>query len=239
MPLSWQFLLLLCTYLLDSRLVFMTLHREGSKIMIFTFIGLLVFNLALTPFLSEDPIARGVIGSFSLFIFGVVVQFFRVPKRKIEINDGQIISPADGKVVVIERVFEDEFYKEERIQVSIFMSPFNVHINWTPMAGLVKYAKYHPGNFLVAWHPKSSTENERTTFVFENSKGSVLVRQIAGFLARRIVYFVKKDDQIGQGDEFGFIKFGSRVDLLLPINAKIKVDLDQKVIGKQTVIAEL
>ena len=141
--------------------------------------------------------------------------------------------------MVIERVFEDEFYKEERIQVSIFMSPFNVHINWTPMAGLVKYAKYHPGNFLVAWHPKSSTENERTTFVFENSKGSVLVRQIAGFLARRIVYFVKKDDQIGQGDEFGFIKFGSRVDLLLPINAKIKVDLDQKVIGKQTVIAEL
>jgi phosphatidylserine decarboxylase len=209
----------------------MTLHREGSKIMIFTFIGLLVFNLALTPFLSENPITRGVFGILSLFI--------RVPIRKIEIRDGLIISPADGKVVVIEKVFEDEYFKEERIQVSIFMSPFNVHINWAPMAGIVKYAKYHPGKFLVAWHPKSSTENERSTFVFENSKGAVLVRQIAGFLARRIVFFVKQDEQIGQGDEFGFIKFGSRVDLLLPINAKIKVELDQKVTGKQTIIAEL
>jgi len=217
----------------------MTLHREGSKIMIFTFIGLLVFNLALTPFLSENPIARGIFGIFSLFIFGVVVQFFRVPNRKIEIRDELIISPADGKVVVIEKVFEDEYFKEERIQVSIFMSPFNVHINWAPIAGIVKYAKYHPGKFLVAWHPKSSTENERSTFVFENYKGAVLVRQIAGFLARRIVFFVKQDEQIGQGDEFGFIKFGSRVDLLLPINAKIKVELDQKVTGKQTIIAEL
>ena len=217
----------------------MTLHREGSKIMIFTFIGLLVFNLALTPFLSENPITRGVFGIFSLFTFGSVVQFFRVPNRKIEIRDGLIISPADGKVVVIEKVFEDEYFKEERIQVSIFMSPFNVHINWAPMAGIVKYAKYHPGKFLVAWHPKSSTENERSTFVFENSKGAVLVRQIAGFIARRIVFFVKQDEQIGQGDEFGFIKFGSRVDLLLPINAKIKVELEQKVTGKQTIIAEL
>ena len=200
----------------------MRLHKEGSKIMIFTFIGLLVFNLALTP-----------------FIFGVVVQFFRVPNRKVEIKDGQIISPADGKVVVIEKVFEDEYYKEERIQVSIFMSPFNVHINWAPLSGQVKYVKYHPGRFLVAWHPKSSTENERTTIVFENNKGSILVRQIAGFLARRIVFFVKEEDKIDQGDEFGFIKFGSRVDLLLPTNAKIKVNLDQKVIGKQTIIAEL
>lgn len=217
----------------------MTLHREGSKIMIFTFIGLLVFNLALTPFLSENPIIRGSFGLLSLLVFAVVVQFFRVPNRKVEINDGQIISPADGKVVVIEKVFEDEFFKDERIQVSIFMSPFNVHINWSPMAGLVKYAKYHPGKFLVAWHPKSSTENERTTFVFENQKGAVLVRQIAGFLARRIVFFVNQEDKIEQGDEFGFIKFGSRVDLLLPTNAKIKVDLEQKVTGKQTIIAEL
>ena len=217
----------------------MRLHKEGSKIMIFTFIGLLVFNLALTPFLSGSPMIRGAFGLFSLFIFGVVVQFFRVPNRKVEIKDGQIISPADGKVVVIEKVFEDEYYKEERIQVSIFMSPFNVHINWAPLSGLVKYVKYHPGRFLVAWHPKSSTENERTTFVFENNKGSILVRQIAGFLARRIVFFVKEEDKIDQGDEFGFIKFGSRVDLLLPTNANIKVNLDQKVIGKQTIIAEL
>ncbi len=217
----------------------MTLHREGTKIMIFSFMGLLIFNLAISPFLSESPIIRGGVGIFSLFLFGIVVQFFRVPKRTIEINNGKIISPADGKVVVIEKVFEDEYFQEERTQVSIFMSPFNVHINWSPMAGLVKYAKYHPGKFLVAWHPKSSTENERTTFVFENSKGSVLVRQIAGFLARRIVFYPSENDTIGQGDEFGFIKFGSRVDLLLPTNAKIKVNLEQKVTGKQTVIAEL
>lgn len=217
----------------------MTLHREGTKIMIFTFMGLLIFNLAIHPFFSENHVFRGALGILSLVVFGIVVQFFRVPKRTVEFNDGKIISPADGKVVVIEKVFEDEFFKEERIQVSIFMSPFNVHINWAPMAGIVKYVKYHPGKFLVAWHPKSSTENERSTFVFENSKGAVLVRQIAGFLARRIVFFVNEEHNINQGDEFGFIKFGSRVDLLLPTDAKIKVDLEQKVVGKKTIIAEL
>ncbi len=201
--------------------------------------GLLIFNLALTPFLDSEPFIRGGIGVFSLLLFLLVVQFFRVPNRSVEYDDGKILCPADGKVVVIEKVYESEYLKEDRIQVSIFMSPLNVHINWSPMKGLVKYAKYHPGKFLVAWHPKSSTENERTTFVFENQKGAVLVRQIAGFLARRIVYYAKEQQQINQGEEFGFIKFGSRVDLLLPTTAKILVDLDQKVVGKKTVIAEL
>lgn len=216
----------------------MQLHREGTRIIIFTFLGLLVFNLALNPFFKDLPTVLIVMGVFSLLLLGIVVQFFRVPNRSIEIQDGKIISPADGKVVVIEKTIENEYYKEERIQVSIFMSPFNVHINWAPIKGIIKYAKYHPGLFLVAWHPKSSTDNERTTFVFENEHGSILVRQIAGFLARRIVWFVKEEEKLEQGDEFGFIKFGSRVDLLLPTNAKIKVDLEQKVVGKKTVIAE-
>ncbi len=217
----------------------MTLHKEGAKTMIFSFMGLLIFNLALTPFLGEQPVIRGIFGVISLLLFLIVVQFFRVPNRTVSLQDGKILSPADGKVVVIEKVFEDEYLKEERIQVSIFMSPFNVHINWAPMSGLVKYAKYHPGKFLLAWNPKSSTENERTTFVFENEKGSVLVRQIAGFLARRIVYYANENDSFEQGKQIGFIKFGSRVDLLLPTTAKIKVNLEQKVTGTQTVIAEL
>lgn len=217
----------------------MTLHKEGAKTMIFSFMGLLIFNLALTPFLGEQPVIRGIFGVVSLLLFLIVVQFFRVPNRTVILQDGKILSPADGKVVVIEKVFEDEYLKEERIQVSIFMSPFNVHINWAPMSGLVKYAKYHPGKFLLAWNPKSSTENERTTFVFENEKGSVLVRQIAGFLARRIVYYANENDSFKQGKQIGFIKFGSRVDLLLPTTAKIKVNLEQKVTGTQTVIAEL
>jgi phosphatidylserine decarboxylase len=165
------------------------------------------------------------------------LQFFRNPARSIIINENNIIAPADGKIVVIEEVTENEYFKDKRIQVSIFMSPINVHINRYPISGIVKYSKYHPGLFLVAWHPKSSTDNERTTIVVENKNGqSVLFRQIAGALARRIVNYAKEGDNATQGNEFGFIKFGSRVDLLLPLNVKINVALEQKVVGRQTII---
>ncbi|MGZ6540159.1 MAG: phosphatidylserine decarboxylase family protein, partial [Bacteroidia bacterium] len=166
------------------------------------------------------------------------LQFFRNPKRTIVINENNIIAPADGKVVVIEEVTESEYFKDKRIQISIFMSPINVHINRYPISGIVKYSKYHPGLFLVAWHPKSSTDNERTTIVVEHKNGQqILFRQIAGAMARRIVNYAKEGDNAVQGDEFGFIKFGSRVDLLLPTSIKVKVALEQKVKGRQTVIA--
>jgi phosphatidylserine decarboxylase len=156
----------------------------------------------------------------------------------IQQNDSILLAPADGKVVVIEEVEETEYFKDKRIQVSIFMSPFNVHINRNPVSGVVKYAKYHPGLYLVAWHPKSSTENERTTIVYESKKGvQLLMRQIAGALARRIVYYVKEGDAVEQGSEMGFIKFGSRVDLFLPLGTKIDVKLNDVVKGGKTSIA--
>jgi phosphatidylserine decarboxylase len=150
-----------------------------------------------------------------------------------------VIAPADGKVVVIEEVEEPEYFKDKRRQVSIFMSPVNVHVNRNPIAGIVKYAKYHPGKYLVAWHPKSSTENERTTVVIANSKAEVLFRQVAGALAKRIVYYVKEGEMVEQGSEMGFIKFGSRIDLYLPLSAKIEVQLQQKTRGGETVVATL
>ena len=157
-----------------------------------------------------------------------------------KIKDHNIIAPADGKVVVIEEVEEPEYFKDKRIQVSIFMSPINVHANWFPVSGKVKYSKYHPGKYLVAWHPKSSTENERTTVVVESSKGiEVLFRQVAGALAKRIVNYAKEDAKCIQGEEFGFIKFGSRIDLYLPLGTKINVELNQKVTGKKSIIAEI
>jgi phosphatidylserine decarboxylase len=149
-----------------------------------------------------------------------------------------VLSPADGKIVAIEEVFEPEYFKEKRIQVSVFMSPNNVHVNWAPISGTVRFMKYHPGKYLVAWHPKSSTDNERTSIVIENHSGvEILLRQIAGALARRIVCYAREGNSIRQGDEFGFIKFGSRVDIFLPLNAEIEVSIGQKVSGKQTVIA--
>ncbi len=163
-------------------------------------------------------------------------------------NKDAVYSPADGKVVVIEEVFENEYFNDKRIQVSVFMSPLNVHVNWNPVAGLVRYVKYHPGKYLVAWHPKSSTENERTTFVIESGgnnslatspKTEILFRQIAGAMARRIVYYLKEGEMVGQGGEMGFIKFGSRVDIFLPVNSKINVQLNQKVKGCESIIATL
>lgn len=176
--------------------------------------------------------------SFILFI--LIAQFFRNPKRKIDKNENYILAPVDGKVVAIEKVFEPEFINEERLQVSIFMSPINVHVTRYPIGGKILYSKYHPGKFLVAWHPKSSEENERTTIVVETEKfGNVLYRQIAGAVARRIVNYAKKDDIAVQGEDSGFIKFGSRVDLFLPVDAEITVNINDVVRGGNSIISKM
>ena len=170
----------------------------------------------------------------------LILQFFRNPKRKTLLNNNAIIAPVDGKVVVIEEVFEKEYFKEKRLQISIFMSPLNVHVTRYPVGGTIKYSKYHPGKFLVAWHPKASEENERTTVVIENkSIGEILYRQIAGALAKRIVNYAKPELNVVQGDDGGFIKFGSRVDVFLPLNAKVSVNLNDKVKGGEQIIAKI
>ncbi len=217
----------------------MFIHREGYKIILVTLLILIGLNLITINILGDIHWFTKVILIISLIFFLLIVQFFRNPLRKTIINENHVIAPADGKVVVIEDVMEEEYFKDMRKQVSIFMSPINVHVNRNPIAGIVKYAKYHPGKYLVAWHPKSSTENERTTIVIANSKTEVLFRQIAGALAKRIVYYVKEGQPVQQGGEMGFIKFGSRIDLYLPTNAKIEVSLDQKTRGGETVIASL
>jgi phosphatidylserine decarboxylase len=175
-----------------------------------------------------------------LFLLVIILQFFRNPSRKTIMSDNNVVSPVDGKVVVIEEVFEPEYFKDKRLQVSIFMSPLNVHVTRYGLSGIVKFSKYHPGKYLVAWHPKASEENERTTVVIENPViGEVLYRQVAGALARRIVNYAKKDMQVVQGTDAGFIKFGSRVDLFLPLNAKINVELNEVVKGAESSIATL
>jgi phosphatidylserine decarboxylase len=173
-----------------------------------------------------------------LLLYLTILQFFRHPNRNIPIGENLIIAPADGKVVVIEEVVESEYFKDKRRQVSIFMSPINVHVNRYPVSGRVVYQKYHPGKYLVAWHPKSSTENERTTVVVESAKGSILFRQIAGALAKRIVCYAKEDSEAKMGAEYGFIKFGSRIDLFLPLDAKICVEMNQKTVGGETIVAK-
>ena len=216
----------------------MKFHKEGIPSLIITMIVVAIINFLTYYFFSTYSIIIWLGYLLSAFLLITILQFFRSPNREVIINDNHIIAPADGKVVVIEEVTESEYFKDKRIQVSIFMSPINVHINRYPIGGIVKYSKYHPGLFLVAWHPKSSTDNERTTIVVEQKNGqSILFRQIAGALAKRIVNNAKEGDLAVQGDEFGFIKFGSRVDLLLPLNVKIKVNLNEKVLGRQTIIA--
>ena len=218
----------------------MTFHKEGYPTLLFTLVLIAIINGATFNFASEYSLITGLGIALSVFLLVVVLQFFRSPKRSIIKNDKQILSPCDGKVVVMEEVIEDEFLKEKRRQISIFMSPINVHNNRYPIGGTLKYYKYHPGKYLVAWHPKSSTENERTTVVVENKDGiSVLFRQIAGAVARRIVFYGKEGESVDQGKECGFIKFGSRVDLFLPLDAKIKVNLEETVVGGKSVIAEL
>ena len=217
----------------------MLIHREGYKIILVTLLLLAGLNLMVQYFVGDQHIVFKLVLSLSLIFFILIVQFFRNPFRNTIINENHVIAPADGKVVVIEEVEENEYFKDKRRQVSIFMSPVNVHVNRNPIAGVVKYAKYHPGKYLVAWHPKSSTENERTTLVIANSKAEVLFRQVAGALAKRIVYYVKEGELVKQGAEMGFIKFGSRIDLYLPLSAKIDVQLQQKTRGGETVVATL
>lgn len=213
-------------------------HREGIPSLILTIIVVAIINVLTYYFCADIQIVLWFGYLLSAFLLITILQFFRNPSRTVVINDNTIISPADGKVVVIEEVMETEYFKEKRIQVSVFMSPINVHVNRYPVGGKVKYSKYHPGLFLVAWHPKSSTENERTTVVVEHKNGqSVLFRQIAGALARRIVNYAKENDSATQGEEFGFIKFGSRVDIFLPLDTKINVKLEEKVRGGETILA--
>ncbi|QNF35397.1 phosphatidylserine decarboxylase family protein [Adhaeribacter swui] len=218
----------------------MKIHKEGRKILLFTFLGLLIVNLLLFRFNAPYETFNKIFLVISVIAFLLLLQFFRSPFRNLITHEDLIIAPADGKVVVIEDVHEPEFFKDTRKQISIFMSPINVHITRNPVSGVVKYFKYHPGNYLVAWHPKSSTKNERTTVVVTADAGpDILFRQIAGAMARRIVWYVTEGDEVNQGEEFGFIKFGSRVDIFVPTNADVKVSIGEKTKGGQTVIAQL
>ena len=218
----------------------MTIHKEGYTSIAITVLFIFVLNALIQFYFPDAHVAKWIVYIISFSLFFIVLQFFRSPILHINANETEVLCPADGKVVVIEEPDEPEFLKDRRIQVSVFMSPVNVHVNRNPISGVVKYFKYHPGKYLVAWHPKSSTENERTTVVTENSEGTmVLFRQIAGALARRIVWYVKEGDIVEQGQQFGFIKFGSRVDLFLPLGTKINVELNQVVKGGRTVLATL
>jgi len=214
-------------------------HKEGHKIILITLFIVAVAIFSIDAFVQIEWLRKGLM-LLVLVFFILILQFFRNPKRNTHYNEKQALSPVDGKVVVIEEVFEKEVFKDKRIQVSVFMSPLNVHVTRYPISGKVNFSKYHPGKYLVAWHPKSSEENERTTVVVENeSFGKVLHRQIAGALAKRIVNYAKVDAVAKQGADSGFIKFGSRVDLFLPLDADIKVKLNQKVRGGESVIAEM
>ena len=211
-------------------------HKEGFKIITVTFLLTSVISI-LSEYYIESYILRKPIQITSLFILILILQFFRNPKRKTKLDKNHIIAPADGKIVIIKEVLEEEYFKERKLQVSIFMSPLNVHVTRYPISGKVVFSKYHPGKYLVAWHPKSSMLNERTSIVVKNdSVGEILYRQIAGALARRIVNYAKKDLNVVQGEDAGFIKFGSRIDLFLPIKSNVNVSIGQKVQGGITVI---
>ncbi len=218
----------------------MTIHREGRVLLFWLLIILAILNYLLYYFLPDERLWINVSLLGSVVIYLIILQFFRNPIFPLPNEEGLVFAPADGKVVVIEETFEGEYLKEKRRQVSIFMSPINVHVNRSPIKGVVEFFQYHPGKYLVAWHPKSSTENERTTMVIKNANGTkLLVRQIAGALARRIKWYVKAGSELEQGGEFGFIKFGSRVDIYLPLDAEILVSLDQVTKGARTPIARL
>jgi phosphatidylserine decarboxylase len=213
-------------------------HKEGGKIILISTTLTVVFVLLADYLLKDYFWIMKTIQVVILFLLVMILQFFRNPKRDLVVNNNVITAPVDGKVVVIEEVFEGEYFKDKRIQVSIFMSPINVHVTRYAASGRINFSKYHPGKFLVAWHPKASEENERTTVVIDNPIfGEVLYRQIAGALARRIVNYATEGDQVVQGEDAGFIKFGSRVDLFFPIGTKINVQLNQKAIGNQTIVA--
>jgi len=215
------------------------IHKEGRKEVAGLFSLLTIINFLLFKFLIEENSIRIIISTISLIIWLAISSFFRNPIRSVDVPENHVVSPCDGKVVVIEEVFEPEYFKDKRLQVSIFMSPANVHVNRCAIGGEVKYVKYHEGKYLVAWHPKSSTENERNTVVISNGKTEILMRQIAGALAKRIICYVKPGDKVIHGNDFGFIKFGSRVDVFFPIGTKIDVSLNEVVKGNKTVLAKL
>ncbi|WP_069660535.1 phosphatidylserine decarboxylase family protein [Arcticibacter eurypsychrophilus] len=216
----------------------MTIHKEGYTSIALTVLLIFIMNALAHYYLPDQTVIKWIIYCLSFAIFITVLQFFRHPTRQTTLNVEHVICPADGKVVVIEETEETEYFKGRRLQISVFMSPINVHVNRNPISGIVKYFKYHSGKYLVAWDPKSSTDNERTTVVVEDSNGiEILFRQIAGALARRIVCYVKEGDHVEQGEQFGFIKFGSRVDVYLPIGTEVKVNLGDVVKGGVTVLA--
>jgi phosphatidylserine decarboxylase len=217
----------------------MKFHKEGYTTLALSILVVFIINALTHFYFSDNVLLTWIVYIVSFVLLVTVIQFFRSPIRKVSPSERLILCPADGKVVVIEETEETEYFKDKRLQISIFMSPINVHSNRSPIAGVVKFFKYHPGKYLMAWNPKSSTLNERTTIVVQSSFGvEVLFRQIAGALARRIVWYVNEGKEVKQGDEFGFIKFGSRVDVFLPIGTKIKVKLGDKVKGGITVMGE-
>lgn len=214
-------------------------HKEGFKIIFFSALILVLSIFLIENFIPSYWLQKVLMIIFLIF-FILILQFFRNPKRITQLNDNYIIAPADGKVVVIEEVVEKEYFKDKRKQISIFMSPLNVHVTRYPISGKINFSKYHPGKFLVAWHPKSSEENERTTIVVENKNlGEILYRQIAGAVAKRIINYAKVNQTVEQGTDAGFIKFGSRIDIFVPLDMKIEVKLNQKTKGGETIIAKL
>lgn len=218
----------------------MTIHREGRKLLFWLLLIFTGLNYALYHYFPGEDTMLNLVLLASIILYLVILQFFRNPIIKLPNQEGLVFAPADGKVVVIEETEETEYLQERRKQISIFMSPVNVHVNRSPVAGIVEYFKYHPGKYLVAWHPKSSFENERTTMVIKQKNGTkILVRQIAGALARRIKWYVEEGTPLVQGGEFGFIKFGSRVDVFLPLDAEVLVNIDEKTKGGRTPIAKL
>jgi phosphatidylserine decarboxylase len=218
----------------------MAIHKEGYKILVVGFIILLILNIIAGIIWSDNSLVKWIFLLSSLLLFIFILFFFRLPARNIEPDPGLIYAPADGKVVVIEETVEEEYFKDSRLQISIFMSPFNMHSNRYPVSGHVKYVNYHPGNYMVAWHPKSSELNERSTIVIETDKGTeILVRQIAGAVARRIVTYAKEGQRVTQGDELGFIKFGSRVDIFLPLGTEVEVPILQQVKANKSIIAKI
>ena len=218
----------------------MRIHREGRDILLGTLVALIIVHFIIGRYSAVSHRNYQLFTALNILFYAWLLYFFRDPNRIIPQHPQGILSPADGKVVLVKEVDEDEYLHERRIQIGVFMSPLNVHVNRSPVSGTVKYVKYHPGKYLVAWHPKSSTKNERTTIVVENTQGvQVLFRQIAGFVARRIRFYPQEGDHIQQGNEYGFIKFGSRADIFLPLDAKIQVKLGDKVKGGVSVLATL
>ena len=213
------------------------IHKEGYNILAGLAVFLAVVNFSAFWFF---PNALMIVGIVSMVLFLLVLQFFRNPNREITLTDDNIVyAPADGKIVTVEEVVEVEYFNAKRLQVSIFMSPVNVHVNRNPVSGTVNYFRYHPGKYLVAWHPKSSTENERTTTVITNGEEEIMLRQIAGFMAKRIVNYLDVGEKVEQGTDMGFIKFGSRMDIFLPLDAKLEIKIGQKVKGNKTIIARI